>query len=112
MVLRIGIARTDPLAQDKYDILDQLSIPRSGGHFVLNKEEKPFGNLLLAFLRVLCMTTKEEISKWGNNENVECESNEVDLKSNDFADKVRELLNDKLSNDPDFDAKVHKYLET
>ena len=120
MVLRIGIARTDPLAQDKYDILDQLSIPRSGGHFVLNKEEKPFGNLLLAFLRVLCMTTKEEISKWGNNENVESESKEDDLKlngaeaikSDNFADKVRELLNDKLSNDPDFDVKVHKYLET
>jgi len=66
MVLKIGIARTDPLAQAKYDILDQISIPRSGGHFILNTEEKPFDNVLLAFLRVLCMTTKEDINKWSN----------------------------------------------
>ena len=123
MVLRIGIARTDPLAQAKYDILDQLSIPRSGGHFVLNKDEKPFDNVLLAFLRVLCMTTKEEIAKWGNaneqesqnnvSEQTEEKSNEnLDKKESSFADEVRELLNDSLTSHPDLDIKVHKYLET
>jgi len=121
MVLRIGIARTDPLAQAKYDILDQLSIPRSGGHFVLNKHEKPFDNVLLAFLRVLCMTTKEEITKWGNvntqespegaSEPIE-QSNGVSDKESNFADEVRELLNDSLTVQPDLDVKVYKYLET
>ena len=120
MVLRIGIARTDPLAQAKYDILDQLSIPRSGGHFVLNKDAKPFDNVLLAFLRVLCMTTKEDIAKWENSDEEKtamAEENEKnksdgDDKKNNFADKVRELLNDHLSDNSELDVKVYKYLET
>jgi len=32
--------------------------------------------------------------------------------ASDFADKVRELLNDSLSTHPELDAKVYKYLET
>ena len=122
MVLKIGIARTDPLAQAKYDILNQLSIPVSGGHFVLNRDKKPFDNVLLAFLRVLNMTTKEEIAKWEsgvtedkstNDEKEKEETNNIeDEKAINFADKVRELLNDNLSDYPELDTKVYKYLET
>ena len=125
MVLRLGIGRTDPLAQPKYDLLDQLSIPRSGGHFVISKEEKPFDNVLLAFLRILCMTTKEDINKWSNSNTQESEgeisqeteteeSKEAKTNENEstFADKVRELLNDNLASQPELDVKVYKYLET
>ena len=125
MVLRLGIGRTDPLAQPKYDLLDQLSIPRSGGHFVISKEEKPFDNVLLAFLRILNMTTKEDINKWSNTNTQEAEgeasketetdeSKETTMNEDEctFADKVRELLNDNLSSHPELDVKVYKYLET
>ena len=125
MMLRLGIARTDPLAQAKYDLLDQLSIPRSGGHFTISKEEKPFDNVLLAFLRILNMTTEEDINQWSNTNTQESEEepskeNETVAPSEEktngseykFADKVRELLNDSLPSHPELDVKVYKYLET
>merc|ERR1712088_27603 len=67
MVLRLGISRNDPLAQKKYEILDQLSIPRTRGHFTLTNEDKPFDNVLLAFLRVISMT-KDDIDKLSNDD--------------------------------------------
>ena len=125
MVLRLGIGRNDPLAKPKYDLLDQLSIPRSGGQFIINMEEKPFDNVLLAFLRILCMNTKEELEKWTNpasQSTVSERSEQIDVnkssekdslvKEPNFADKVRDLLNNDLLEYKELDAKVHKYLET
>ena len=109
MVLKIGIAKTDQFAQNKYDLLDQLSIPKSGGHFILSTEEKPFDNILLAFLRVLCMTTKEEFCYFCDT-CIKSDAQHDDERNS--GDKVRDLLNNTLSTHPELDAKVYKYLET
>ena len=122
MVLRLGISRNDPLAQKKYEILDQLSIPRTRGHFTLTNEEKPFDNVLLAFLRVISMT-KDDIDKLSNDDHSSTQKVMDDTDKNDtetnlegtqmeYVDKVRELLNDTQTLNPNLDEKIRKYLET
>ena len=123
MVLRLGISRNDPLAQKKYEILDQLSIPRTRGHFTLTNEDKPFDNVLLAFLRVISMT-KDDIDKLSNDDDhsstqkvmddTDKDNTETNLEGTqiEYVDKVRELLNDTQTLNPNLDEKIRKYLET
>ena len=115
MLLRLGIGKTDPLAQPKFDLLDQLSIPRVGGHFKLTLAEKPFDNILLAFVRINCLTTKDDLEEWiaPTQKNESEGSINVPKEGEIKMDKVRDLLDDKLSSEYEsLEKKVYKYLET
>ena len=58
-----------------------------------DEKAKPFDNLLLAFVRILCLKTKEELQPF-----------------KDDPQKVRDLLNDTF--DQELDQKAYKYIET
>ncbi|TRY75681.1 hypothetical protein TCAL_14603 [Tigriopus californicus] len=90
--IRLGISKNDPLAQDKYDMLSRLVISPQG-QFVIGKDaDQPFDQLLLAFLRVMCLQSQDEIDLWSHE------------------DKIRDLLNPEA--DPDLDNKVFQYMKT
>ena len=95
-VLKLGISKNDPQAAAKFQLLDSLSIPgRTGGaYFQLTAKEIPFDNILLAFVRVLCL--KDDIEQYSS-------TAEAD-------EKVRDLLND--ATDPELDKRAFKYIET
>jgi len=77
-VLKMGVAKNDPLAAAKLDLLDRLSVPRQGTYFPLDLSDKPFDNVLLALVRILCLKSKEEIEPLtlGKNEKIENENSE------------------------------------
>jgi len=98
-ILKLGVSKNDPGAADKLEMLDILSIPRHSPYFSLSQvgagdeKAKPFDNLLLAFVRILCLKTKEELQPF-----------------KDDPQKVRDLLNDTF--DQELDQKAYKYIET
>lgn len=95
-VLKLGVSKNDPVAADKLEMLDVLSIPRHGTYFPLTSGDDgkpPFDNVLLAFVRILCLKTKEELAPFKED-----------------PEKVRDLLNDQFL--ADLDAKAFKYIET
>lgn len=94
-VLKLGVSKNDPVAADKLDMVDVLSIPRHGTYFPLTSstEKPPFDNVLLAFVRILCLKTKEDLQPFKDN-----------------PEKVRDLLNDNF--EEDLDQKAYKYIET
>lgn len=94
LTLRLGISKNDPLASEKHNLLEHLSIPKTGHFFIGQSPEKPVDNILMAFVRVVCMT-KDEIGSWLDNN----------------GDKVRDLLND-TTNDDKLDKRAYKYMET
>jgi len=95
-VLKLGVSKNDPVAADKLEMLDVLSIPRHGTYFPLSQgggDKPPFDNVLLAFVRILCLKTKEELAPFKED-----------------PEKVRDLLNDSF--EADLDDKAYKYIET
>ena len=89
--IKLGISKNDPLAKTKFELLARLTVSPQG-HFALKKSEKPVDQMLLAFLRVMCLNTKEQLDSWAEEE------------------KIRDLLNEKT--DEDLDKKAFQYLLT
>ena len=93
--VKLGISKNDALASAKYDLLSRLVISPQG-HFQVGRDpEKPLDQPTLAFLRVMCLSTQEEIDLWGSE------------------DKIRGLLDEQLEGeDKELDLKAYKYIST
>ena len=98
LTLKLGISKNDALAAAKYALLDRLNIPRNGTFYVCRDNDKPIDDLVLAFLRVITMNSKEELDKW------------IEMDQQDPG-KVAELLSDKVF-DASLDKRAYQYLET
>ena len=98
LVIKLGVSNNDSLAAAKIELLTKIGLAQQG-HFSLNlnllqekEDDMPFDRMLLAFLRVLCMNSADEISAWNDEE------------------KAKELLND--TTHAELDKKSHQYLLT
>lgn len=110
--VRLGLSKSDPLAGAKFELLDCLSIPRVGGHFALRPrgsgtELRPFDNTLLAFVRVLCLSTKEDLRCYGAAFDEEPADGDDEAKN---VDRTRMLLEDETT--PELDKKAFSYIQT
>ena len=92
LTLKLGLSKNDSLALQKLAFLEELNIPRTGLFFIgpLTKE-KPLDPALLAFLRVLCMTS-------------------TDLE--EHKDAIKKLLENDNNNLSELDKRVYGYLQT
>ncbi len=88
--VRLGVGKNDSLAEGKKSLLESLGISPHG-HFALKSSK--IEPLLLAFLRVICLKTKDEIEEWSSDD-----------------DKSKDLLH--AGRSADLDKRAHQYLMT
>lgn len=62
--LKLGLGKKDPLYGDKAALLEKLTAPVCGLYYLGSSISAPIDGLLMAFLRVNCMTSKDEIDSW------------------------------------------------
>ena len=87
LIINLGISKNDQLARSKYDLLSKLVISPHG-HFTLSPKPADVSSLdpnLLAFLRVMNMSTEEQIGHWTEKAKdllvANCEEDDLDQKS-------------------------------
>ena len=87
LVIKLGISKNDQLARSKYDLLAKLVVSPHG-HFALSPKPVDVSSLdpnLFAFLRVMNMSTEEQIGHWSERAKdllvANCEDVELDQKS-------------------------------